>query len=463
MAKKLFLTITLILLIFAGWFLVTKKSPSSTISGGKPEKQKEVKSLAEHFSQKIPFNVLLLGYGGGTHEGTYLTDSMMIAHVDPESKAVTLISIPRDIWVRIPTRGQDGGFWKVNAAYALGIDDRGYPNKASEFKGADGGGNLAKYTVERVTGLPIDRYLALDFNGFKKTIDFLGGVDVKVEKTFDDFEYPVDGNEADLCGHKPEELPDLLKIASVSAVQAFPCRYEHLHFDAGVTHMDGANALKFVRSRHSSQGGSDFGRSVRQKNVILAVKDKVLSLGFITKIPGFITTLSGSVRSDFSAADIKDLILQSSAANDYEIKNLALTTDNFLKVNFSPDGQYILTSKDGIGEWLPLHDSLKAFLDPKSRPSSPIIQIENGTSLAGLTETAAAGLRASGFSNLSFGSSLAKKALERTTITVLNSRIDDKILRQIQNVFETPNLINKEPDGESYDVLVTLGKDYKGK
>ena len=430
---------------------------------GKTPKQAEVKSLADHFRQKVPFNVLLLGYGGGSHEGTYLTDSMMVAHVDPGEKTVTLISIPRDTWVKIPTKGQEGGYWKINAAYALGVDDRGYPNKAGIYKGVNGGGNLAKYAVEQVTGLTIERYVALDFNGFKKTIDFLGGVDVKVEKTFDDFEYPIAGHETDLCGKTPQDLPELQKVATVSAVAAFPCRYERLHFDAGVARMDGATALKFVRSRHSSQDGSDFGRALRQKNVILAVRNKVLSLGFIPKILGFITTLSSSLRTDTSASDIKDLLTQSNSAKDYEIRSLALTTENFLKVGFSADGQYILTAKEGIGQWQSLQAGIKAFLDPASRLTSPLIQINNGTANAGLSEAAAGALRAGGFNAVSFGSYSGKKGLLKTEITVFNPKIDTKILRQIQNVFATSNLVNKDSAGESYDILITLGNDFKAK
>jgi LCP family protein required for cell wall assembly len=464
MARKLFLTILLILLLVCtGWFFFTGKSVPPVGSNSNTKKSEELKSLADHFREETPFNVLLMGYGGGTHEGTYLTDSMLVAHVDPGAKTTTLISLPRDLWVKIPTKGQEGGFWKINAAYALGVDDRGYPNKAEEFKGRVGGGNLAKFVVEQVTGLPIARFLALDFNGFKKTIDFLGGIDVKVEKTFDDFEYPVDGSETDLCGRRPEELPDLLKIASVSAVRAFPCRYERLHFDAGVVRMDGATALKFVRSRHSIQDGSDFGRSIRQKNVILAIKEKVLSLGFVPKIPGFITTLSSSLSADINALDIKDLIPQATAVGDYKINSLAISTDNFLKVGFSPDGQYILTSKDGVGQWASFQAGIRAFLDPESRLTMPIIQIVNGTGLASLSEISAGSLRANGLNVLTFGTYSGKRGLENTEITVFNQKIESKVLRRVQNVFETSNLKYKEPNGESYDILVTIGNDYKAR
>lgn len=458
--KKLLFLLLVTALLYTGWFLASKKqSPSEGNSG--PAKE-EIKSLGGYFSQKIPFSILLLGYGGGTHEGTHLTDSMILAHVRPAQNSVTLVSIPRDLWVKIPTRGQDGGFWKINAAYALGRDDRGYPNKADIYKGVLGGGNLAKDTVEQVVGLPVARFVALDFSGFKKAIDFLGGIDVKVEKTFDDYEYPIAGRENDPCGHSEEELKAALTpTASPSATLTFPCRYEHLHFDAGVTRMDGATALKFVRSRHSAQDGSDFGRAVRQKNVILAARDKALSLGSLPKIPGFIATLSSSLDTDISASDIKDLLLQSGAAGDYEIKNLALTTDNFLRVNFSPGGQYILTSRQGVGEWQTLQAGIKAFLDPESRLTSPLFQIVNGSGTPAFADAAASALRTAGFPAVSFAPYTGKSYLSRTLITVHNSKIDAKILRQVQNVFATSNVVSQEGSGQDYDILVTLGKDFK--
>lgn len=459
--KKIILFFLAILLVIGVWALFFRKGGATQSLSNNQLTAREVQSFSDHFNKKIPFNVLLLGYGGGNHDGTYLTDSMMVAHVDPGTKVVTLISIPRDIWVKVPTKGNEGGYWKINAAYALGLDNKRYPQKAPEFQGVGGGGNLAKYAVEQVTGLPIDRYVALDFNGFKKTIDFLGGVDVKVEKVFDDFEYPISGKETDLCGKTTEELPDLEKIATVSASQAFPCRYEHIHFDAGIIHMDGDTALKFVRSRHSLQDGNDFGRSTRQRNVILAVKQKVMSLGFIPKIPGFVSTLRGSLSTDIGALDIKDLLPQAPSADSYEIKSLALTTDNFLKVSFSADGQYILVSKDGIDDWSSVHAGITAFLNPESRTTSPLIQVANGTNIAGLYEAASSRLKESGFVTVSSGVYTGEKGLEKTFITVFNSSINTKILRQIQNVLETSNLVYNKADGETYDILVTLGNDFK--
>src|SRR5581483_7229733 len=97
--------------------------------------------------------------------------------------------------------GTEGNNYKINAAYAIGLNDKDYPNKLQQFKGPTGGGNLARYVASQVIGEPIDYFVGIDFSGFKKTIDALGGVDVNVETAFDDPEYPNEGHETDLCGH----------------------------------------------------------------------------------------------------------------------------------------------------------------------------------------------------------------------------------------------------------------------
>lgn len=228
--------------------------------------QADTPSVANDLKNLISFNILLLGYGGGTHDGAYLTDSMMVVHIDPRAQKIFLISIPRDIWIKIPTNNTNGSYWKINAAYTIGMDDQDYPNKQNQFKGVDGGGHLAEYIVSQVTGLPLSYFVGMDFTGFKHTIDTLGGVDIDVEPGFTDPEYPIDGKENDLCGHSQSDLPQLEAEATQSAVETiFPCRYENLHFNSGLQHMDGERALSYVRSRHSLQDGTDFGRAKRQR------------------------------------------------------------------------------------------------------------------------------------------------------------------------------------------------------
>jgi polyisoprenyl-teichoic acid--peptidoglycan teichoic acid transferase len=256
--------------------------------------QKEI-NLKETRDKKI--NILLLGTGGEGHDGPNLTDTIMLANIDPNTKKATLISIPRDLWV--PDLKQ-----KINYAYASGED----VSKGSGLV-------LAKAAVKKVTGQSIDYAVRLDFNGFTKAVDMIGGLDITVANTFDDYQYPIEGKENDTCGHNDEEIVDLsaqIATASADELEVFPCRYKHLHFDKGLTHMDGVTALTFVRSRHGTNPeGSDFARSKRQEKVISAFKEKVFSLNTFlnpVKIVGLINTLKDSIDTDIKQDEYDDFV-----------------------------------------------------------------------------------------------------------------------------------------------------------
>lgn len=239
-------------------------------------------------------NVLILGRGGGTHDGPDLTDTMILAMINPSRNTADMVSVPRDLWVP-----QIKG--KINLAYAQGQKDG---------KGI----LLSKAVVEKVLGQNIDYVVVIDFSGFVKLIDYLGGVDVKVAHTLDDYNYPIEGKETDTCGHPIQEIQDFIATgpAEMEQWKYFDCRYKHLHVDAGMQHMNGELALEFSRSRHGiGSEGTDFARSRRQQEVISAVKDKVLSLGIIinpVKVIGIFNILKDNIDTDVSTAEIDDFI-----------------------------------------------------------------------------------------------------------------------------------------------------------
>lgn len=242
-------------------------------------------------------NLLLLGVGGGTHEGPDLTDTVIFASLDPETKHVTLVSLPRDLWVPDISA-------KINASYHYG-----------EEKQKGGGLALTKAVVSKVLGQQIDYAVKIDFSGFEKAVDMMGGLDIDVANTFDDYAYPITGEEEASCGFDEEKIASLsAEIATASATEseAFPCRYEHLHFDSGVQHMDGVTALKYVRSRHAlGREGSDFARSKRQEKVITAFKDKLFSAGTILnpgKVLSLMGVLEGSIEMDIQQNEIDDFV-----------------------------------------------------------------------------------------------------------------------------------------------------------
>lgn len=418
-----------------------------------------VDSVQQSLIDKKPINILLLGYGGGNHDGAYLTDSMMVVHIDPKQQKTTLISIPRDIWIKIPTNGTDGSYAKINAAYEYGLDTTSFPGKQDQFKGADGGGHMAEYVVSQVTGLPISYFVGMDFSGFTHTIDTLGGVDINVETAFDDYEYPIDGKEADLCGQPQSAIPTLDAQATQSAVEmVYPCRYQHLHFDKGLTHMDGVRALTYVRSRHSLQDGTDFGRAKRQRNLIIAVKQKVLSAGFIPKIIPFISSLGDDLRTDLTIDDIKSLLQNSSDLSKYPVTTLAITDQNYLIDSFSADGQSILQSKDGVDSWTSVHTWIADTLSGKTIPVTPVIEVENGTHTPGLALTATNKLKAMNLQTVDPAN--APDTHAQTKIIIYAPNINPSDLNAIKNEFSVTTVSKEQPTQNVYNVLVIVGDDY---
>lgn len=218
-------------------------------------------------------NVVILGIAGGDHDGPDLTDTIMFLSFDFAKHDIVLISIPRDIW--LPSIRD-----KINTAYHYG-----------EGKKKGGGLVMAKAGVEEVIGQPVHYAWVIDFSGFKKIIDLVGGVDIFVEKGFVDEYYPIPGRENDTCGGDPK----------------FACRYETLRFEKGLQHMDGERALKYVRSRQAEgEEGTDFARDSRQQQVIVALKNKLFNLSLVAdqgKIKQLLSILSESTSSDMDLSE----------------------------------------------------------------------------------------------------------------------------------------------------------------
>lgn len=310
-----------------------------------------------------PFSVLLLGFGGPGHDGPFLTDSIILARISPKIETVDLISIPRDLWASVPISDSASHSAKINSFYSVGLDDRHYPQKYTEFTGKAGGGELAKKAITKVTGITPDYFIAVDFSAFTKVIDKLGGIDVLVARTFDDPFYPIEtvgvGVTYDNCGKTDEEVKALSATMSGEKLEReFPCRYENLHFDRGLQHMDGTTALKFARSRHSPTDGGDFNRSERQKLVIEAIKNKVVSLNFFGKIIPVINTLSYHITTDLDENNMEKYLLRAPEISKYKINSLPISDQNFLKASISSDRQSILIPKAGEFNYQEIYDYL---------------------------------------------------------------------------------------------------------
>ncbi len=247
-------------------------------------------------------NVLMLGYSGASHDGTYLSDSINILSIDPKTNTTTTIPIPRDLWIEGDPALPDNG--KVNEVFAAGYL-RG---------GADEGGRAAAEVLSHVTGLTIHHWIAIDFIGFQEMVDAVGGVTVDNPRAF---AYTTD-----------EDLyrRGLFKTGS---------------FNKGRLELNGAQALAYTRARYTNvqEEASDFARSVRQSRVLAALKQKLGEGGIGSLGPGLqlMDALQGRVRTDLSAVDL--YLLSGHLGSDRRIE---LSEGQILQATTNTLGQYVL-------------------------------------------------------------------------------------------------------------------------
>jgi LCP family protein required for cell wall assembly len=308
------------------------------------------------------------GAGGKTYYNGFLSDTMIVASINLSTKDVALISLPRDLWVEYGGSGgvqKQGG--KINAVYATGTVAQ-YPA---------GGVSLAKETVQKYLGLDIHYGVRVDFEAFRRMINSVGGINLTVDTAFEDYQYPVEGRENAVCS--PKQL--ITSEGTSVAVTDYSCRYEVIRFTTGPQEMNGDTALKFVRSRHGTNGeGSDFARAARQQKVLIGLKNKILSNETLfdpIKIAKLVDDFGDTIETDFDLATLPGLFKLGSEFDDQKIRNVVLNTeDNELLIN--PDsslygGAYVLVPKDPTWKEVQLYLKqvlAEAAIPPTSTPAS---------------------------------------------------------------------------------------------
>lgn len=231
-------------------------------------------------------NILILG----VDEAASLSDTIMlmsIDHTDINDPDIALLSIPRDLYIDVP------GFWpsKINAAYSIG-ENNDYPG---------GGAALSVDTVREHFGVDIHYYMSVDFDGLKTLVDAIGGVDIDVQTTIDDPLYPDESG-----------------------------GYDPLYIEAGTQHMDGDTALRYARSRQST---NDFDRAFRQQQVVLAASEKILQdqqLWHPRTIRGLFILINDNIQTDLSTLELAKLGNAVRVSDISEVPQYVLDTTNLL-------------------------------------------------------------------------------------------------------------------------------------
>ena len=310
-----------------------------------------------------------------------------------------MVSLPRDTWVKLPTKSGDDFHSKINTVYETELFPNTFPDLDTKIAGNKSDAELTKFILGQITGFQIDNYISIDFASFIKSIDILGGIDINVVRAFEDEKYPVEGKEDDICDKEEQfkqiepylsnldatksaekekllkEKPDLdefLRNATASPELVFPCRYEKISFASGVQHLDGTTALKFARSRQSNQDGGDFARARRQQQVIEAVKAKIFSVGFISKIPTLLDELDQYVKTDIGSEEIKRFSKEIPGAGEYKLSSLVLSDENVLTSDRSSNGQFILVPESGEDDLNSVQKFIKNTLKGITPSPTPI-------------------------------------------------------------------------------------------
>lgn len=416
----LFSVLTITFFIFTYQVLFTQNSFVDSF-GGKISIFKQLTNLAWGDDEELAgvkedrINILLLGVGGTGHDGPNLTDTMIVVSLQPSTKKIAFVSIPRDLLVNIPEKGM----WKINNA-----------NHFGEVTKKGTGGDLASQVVSNIMDLPIHYYIRVDFAGFEKLIDDLGDIKVFVEKDFVDYQYPTDDY-----------------------------KYQVISFEKGWQTMDGDTALKYVRSRHGNNGeGSDFARSKRQQNVILAIKDRALSYSTLfnpKKLNKLLNAMDDHVKTNL---EISEALAFYSLIKDFDLanaKNMVLddsSTGYLYSSNFN--GAYVLQPKGG--DFSQIQFSMKnIFLSQNTVETVKPLNLEilNGTPENGLAFRSSEMMKKYGYKVLKIGNA-PEQNYSKTVIYNLSVEDNQEALDKLTKIIPA-EIKNEIPDWVKEDAELT--------
>lgn len=366
-----------------------------------------------------------------------LADAMLLMTLDPRTGDAAVLSIPRDLYVDIPGYGPN----RINTAYLFG----------EAYGEAGGGPGLAVRTVERVFGVHVDHWVVFRFTAFEQGIDLIGGVDVDVQRAIYDPAYPT-----------ANYGTELFALA------------------AGPQHLDGATALKYARTRH---GDSDLRRSARQRQVLLAVKERLSDpaalAGLLPGLPGFVAALGEDLRSDLTPQEMIEFGLDALKVDTARIRQPAFGPGD-VSDYVTPTGAQVL-----LPNWPRIYAVLHEFVDgpcagctasaaqalaaPAARPATSTpdalaalraenarVQVLNGTQVSGLAEQVAERLQQAGVNVVSTGDAVRRDYPDTFMFAYAQKPVT---LGAIAGVLGVPagNRYSVDPKSGAYDIQVIIG------
>jgi LCP family protein required for cell wall assembly len=279
--------------------------------GGSPS---DAEALASKVNENQRVNLLLLARGGSGNDNPNYTDAILVVSVRPKSRQVTVISLPRYLWVAIPAPVNGSVQGKLYSAFALGARaDAGFLRP--QWRTPTGAGDLAAATVAATIGQPIDYWVAIDSDALAAVIDAFGGIRLTVPNALDDRQYPLEGTDQTI----------------------------HVHFDPGPQTLSGQRAVEYARSR---LGSSDADRSRRQELVLAALLHTVgsgrLGLGALSATG----PIAQGLRTNLLPVEIRELAQLVGGVSEADVSRVTLDDSGLIEMQSGPAGD-VVVPRDG--------------------------------------------------------------------------------------------------------------------
>ena len=365
-------------------------------------------------------NILLLGVAGTSKEGGHLSDSIMLISINPKRPSVSVLSFPRDLYVKSKV-----GNRKINEVYA-----------AAQYKyGPEKGLDIAKQAIENFAGIEIHYGAVIDFDIFKDGIDLLGGVDIFVPNDIIDPFYP-DGKYG----------------------------FETFVVRKGLQHFDGTTALKYARSRKTT---SDYDRAKRQQDLALAIRTKIEANGWaenLGKLREFYDVFRRRINTDLSLIEMSALAKIGSKIDYGDIVSAVLNDDPTQNggLLYSParefyNGQFVLLPRS-------IQDTKKfielTLITPEVLLENAQISVLNGSEIEGLAGKLGGRLRRLGFHVAEIGNYDSDIPLQQTFVKKFAEK--PQTIDFIKNYLGIKNIDPQiTPTDDIIDIQIVLGTDYQ--